>query len=298
MDEPTEADMRRALLAVIVAALLLMIAGVAVATGSYVVPCTANTETCQNRRLAALESAVSSLTRPTTTVTATPTPTPTTAGQCQAPYAAVLTGKTDTWDAGDNRQVVNNNMWGSQTGTQTTNVCGPASWTAVANQPNHAGAIQTYPDTEYFVGGQGPNGSASTKPISAYVTIGSTFAEAFGHVSGDEWDAAYDLWTNQWTDETMIWNEWTNPYYPTACTQVTLGGVGYCVSHSTGYTVFWRDAQVKSGSVDILAAYQYEVSRGWALASDVPTQLEYGVEIAGTVGTQSFPVTGLSFTLG
>jgi hypothetical protein len=32
-------------------------------------------------------------------------------------------------------------------------------------------------------------------------------------------------------------------------------------------------------------------------SSDVPTQLEYGVEICSTNGSESFPMTGLSFSL-
>jgi hypothetical protein len=54
---------------------------------------------------------------------------------------------------------------------------------------------------------------------------------------------------------------------------------------------------VSSGSVDILAAMKYLVSRGLVKSTDVPTQLEYGVEICSTNGTQTFPMNGLTFSL-
>jgi hypothetical protein len=49
--------------------------------------------------------------------------------------------------------------------------------------------------------------------------------------------------------------------------------------------------------VDILAAFQWLVSEGYVSSSDVPTQLEYGVEIASTKGSETFPLTGLTFDL-
>ena len=33
------------------------------------------------------------------------------------------------------------------------------------------------------------------------------------------------------------------------------------------------------------------------VSSNVPTELEYGVEIVGTPGTQTFPLTGLTFNV-
>jgi hypothetical protein len=43
--------------------------------------------------------------------------------------------------------------------------------------------------------------------------------------------------------------------------------------------------------------YQYEIANGLASASDKLTQMEYGVEICSTSGTETFPLTGLTFNL-
>ena len=171
------------------------------------------------------------------------------------------------------------------------------------------GQVETYPSTEYDIGGRAdtPLSVGSTTPISGLSSITSTFSEAYPSAGG--WDAAYDLWTNDWKNETMIWNQWagSNDYWPGKATiAVTLGGVGYtfyancngpadAANETNCEYMFFRDTQVTSGSVDILAAWQWEVANGYASASDVPTQMEYGVEISYTSGTETFPMTGLTF---
>jgi hypothetical protein len=165
----------------------------------------------------------------------------------------------------------------------------------VSNQPNNGGQVETYPNTEYDVGGRE---SPSTKPISGWNSITSTFSEAYPSAGG--WDAAYDLWLNNWSTEIMIWNQWagSQSFWPNKATiSLTLDGVGYKFINNGGELMFFRDTQVSSGSVDILAAFNWLVSQGIVKATDVPTQLEYGVEVCYTSGAETFPMTGLSFNL-
>jgi len=222
----------------------------------------------------------------------------------------------DTW-------WVNNDAWSGSHGPQTLYVCNQSSWYAVSNQPNNGGQVETYPDTEYDVGGRG---NPSTKTIAQYSSITSTFSEAYP--SAGSWDAAYDLWTNNWTNETMIWNQWTGTEdYWGSCAEpgssqndcvgpggayanskaATIGGVAYhflalgsncsAANESNCEYIFFRDAQVKSGSVNILAVFQWEVANGMAKSTDVPTQLEYGVEVCSTNGNETFPMNGLTFSV-
>jgi len=203
---------------------------------------------------------------------------------------------------------VSNDAWSGRHGPQTIYVCNQSSWYAVSNQPNDGGQVETYPDTKYDVGGRD---GGTTKPISGFTNITSTFAESFPAAGG--WDAAYDLWTNNWTNETMIWNQWAggNGYWPSqATTSLTLDGVPYhflcngsasdcCANgnHGNAEMMFFRDTQTSSGSVDLLAAFQWEVAHGYAKATDVPTQLEYGVEVSYTSGSETFPMTGLTMSV-
>jgi len=190
---------------------------------------------------------------------------------------------------------VNNDAWNGSHGPQTIYVCNQSSWYAVSNQPNDGGAVQTYPDTEYDVGGRN---SPSTTPISAWNSIASTFSENFPSAGG--WDAGYDLWLNNWSTEIMIWNQWagSQSYWPGRATiSLTLDGVGYKFFKNGGELMFFRDTQTSSGSVDILAAFQWLASQGLVKSSAVPTQLEYGVEVCYTSGSETFPMTGLTFSL-
>ena len=202
---------------------------------------------------------------------------------------------------------VNNDAWNQDhDGPQTINVCNQSSWYAVSNQPNVQGMVETYPDTEYDVGGR--NGH-TTKTISAFHSITSTFAES--NPTDANWDAAYDIWLNNWSKEIMIWNQWNGgqSFWPSQANgsggfALTLDGVPYHFFDNGGELMFFRDTQTASGSVDILAALNWLVAHPnvdsadtAVTASDVPTQLEYGTEVAATNGPETFNVTGLTFSL-
>jgi hypothetical protein len=255
----------------------------------------------------------------TTTVPPTPTsvrPTPTTTaptataappvaaatqpsgGNCTNPsFSTSDASGADNTDPSDGSQYwwVNNDAWSGTHGPQTLDVCNQASWHAVSNQPDVGGQVETYADTEYDVGGRS---GGSTTPISAWSSITSTFSEAFPPAGA--WDAAYDLWLNNWSTEVMIWNQWAGAqaYWPSqATTALTLDGVPYHFYNNGGELMFFRDAQTSLGTVDILAALQWLVAQGLVKSTDVPTQLEYGVEVCSTSGAETFPLTGLSFNL-
>ncbi len=231
-------------------------------------------------------------THPTRTTTAAPA---TASGNCTKPVwsTSAATGTDNIDSAG--RWWIDNDAWSGTHGPQTLHVCNESSWYAVSQQPNVQGQVETYPDTEYDVGGRN---ALSTKPISAYNSITSSFSEDFP--AAGSWDAAYDLWLNNWGTEIMVWNQWTGTqlYWPgPGARAVTLDGVPYHFINNGGELVFTRDKMVKSGSVDLLAAMEWLVSQGLVKSTDVPTQLEYGVEICSTSGPETFPMTGLKFNL-
>ena len=279
-------------------------------------------------------------TAPATTTTTTPTTTttmqPPPGGNCNNPsFSTTEASGTDNIDPATGYWWVDNDAWSGSHGPQTLNVCNQSSWYAVSNQTNNQGQVETYPNTEYDVGGRDASTYPSTKPLSAYNAITSTFNEAFPTV-GTSFDASYDLWLNNWSTETMIWNQWngTNDYWG-QCAEpgldqndcvgqggaqadsvaLMLDGVAYhflalgpdasdgtpipCTAsiESQCEYIFFRDAQVSSGSVDILAAYKWMAANGYIRDSDAPTQLEYGAEITATTGAQTFPLSGLSFSL-
>lgn len=244
---------------------------------------------------------------PTTTTTVPPTTTTTTVapvgGTCTKPVTT-LTAATDTFNTdpppAPQNYWVSNDAWNGSHGPQSVAVCSQSSWTATSNQPNVGGAVETYPDTEYDVGGRSTvaAGVNSTEPISDFKSITSTFAEQYP--SAGAWDAAYDLWLNNFGTEIMVWNQWAGgqSFWPNQATiTLSLGGVPYKFFNNGGELMFFRQTQVTSGSVDLLAAFNWLVTNGYVKSTDVPTQLEYGVEVCTTVGTETFPMTGLTFSV-
>lgn len=251
-------------------------------------------------------SSTTTTTEPATTTTTTqPTTTtttqPVTGGTCTSPtFTSSDPHGTENTDPGAvENWWVNNDAWSGSHGPQTINVCSAQSWFATSNQPNDGGQVETYPDTEYDVGGRQHQ---SSTPISGFSSITSTFAESNPSAGG--WDAGYDLWTDNWAHETMIWNQWagTQAFWPSQANgpngfALTLDGVPYHFYANGTELMFFRDAQVSSGSVDVLAAWQWEVDHGFAQASDIPTQIEYGTEVAYTDSTEQFNTTGFGVDL-
>jgi hypothetical protein len=247
---------------------------------------------------------------PTTVATASNPPAP--GGNCTNPaYSSTEASGTDPIDSAG-FWWVNNDAWSGSHGPQTINVCNQSSWDAVSDQPDVQGQVETYPDTEYDVGSRN---SLSTEPISQFNSITSTFSEAYP--SAGSWDAGYDLWTNNWSNETMIWNQYAGgqAFWYSQGTPVTIDGVQYhfvdngncqpvqCPASQGGgpsdhdELMFIMSNQETSGAVNLLGIFQWEVANGYANASDMPTQLEYGVEICSTSGTETFPMTGLTFSV-
>ena len=71
-----------------------------------------------------------------------------------------------------------------------------------------------------------------------------------------------------------MWNEWAgNSLWSRdkrrSRSALTLEGVPYHFLNNGGELMFFRDAQVASGSVNILAAFQWPVSQGLVKSTDV-----------------------------
>lgn len=214
-------------------------------------------------------------------------------GICTNPFASTSVARGDINIGTDGLFQVRNEAWSDDHGPQTIYACSEQSWYVLSNQPDLGGAVQTYPDSLYWVRG------AQSKTINQYTSITSTFAEEYPNQGN--WNAAYDIWMNDWSKEIMIWNEWNgSPEYwaqrarGAAGTAVTLSGVPYRFAKNGTILQFFRDTEVKSGSVDILAALKWLQTNGHLTTTDKLTQIEYGVEICSTVGTQRFDTTGFT----
>ncbi|HSW79837.1 MAG TPA: hypothetical protein VLG47_03605, partial [Candidatus Saccharimonadales bacterium] len=192
-------------------------------------------------------------------------------GVCNNPIGSVQDRDTVPIPGTGGHYSVRNEAWNDSHGPQTTYACTEKSWYTLSNQPDLGGAVQTYPDSSWE--------PLNSKTLGQYTSITSTFGEAYDTTKGD-WNAGYDLWFSKYGYDVMIWNEWHGgpSFWPTqATTAVTLGGVPYHFYNTGGgELIFFRDTQVKSGSVDILAAYKWLIAQGLLSSTDSITQIDYG----------------------
>ena len=143
---------------------------------------------------------------------------------------------------------------------------------------------------------------------------------------GSEWDYAYDVWINNHTGENvwsndieiMVWNDYTDTsYYPPAGSRaVTIDGAAYHMFRGGGGNewIYARDTKATSGCFDMLDVMKDMVNNSTATTASAgtgqnvqlstsgltnngaPQHLEYGVEISGTYGTQTFQITNATLT--
>jgi hypothetical protein len=197
--------------------------------------------------------------------------------------------KQGKWDAPDDLYV-NNNMWNSEAGPQTIYVCSANNFYAVSNQPNLAsdpGSVKTYPSVAR---------NFDDPTISSFHTITSTFGESIP--AEGNWDAAYDIWTDDWNNEIMIWNQERNQGQvpPSGSVSATIDGQGFHAWRDGTYVGIYMNTFESSGSVNILDVFKWLESEGWMKASDTLTAVGYGVEISVTPGPETFQITNFSLT--
>lgn len=197
--------------------------------------------------------------------------------------------KQGKWTASDGLYV-NNNMWNSEAGPQDIYVCTASNFYAVSNQPNLAsdpGSVKTYPSVAR---------NFDNPTISSFHAITSTFGESIP--AAGNWDAAYDIWTDDWNNEIMIWNQERNQGQvpPSGSVAATIDGQGFHAWRDGTYVGIYMNTFESAGSVNILDVFKWLESKGWMKASDTLTAIGYGVEISVTPGPETFHVTSFSLT--
>jgi hypothetical protein len=183
---------------------------------------------------------------------------------------------------------VNNNMWNNKAGPQTIYVCSAGSFYAVSNQSDTT-SVKTYPSVAR---------NFADPTISSFRSITSDFGEFIPNAGN--WDAAYDIWTNGWNHEIMIWNQERNQessWPPSGSRPANIDGHGFHVwRDSSDYVGLYMDKMTASGSVNILAIFKWLQAHGYMGARDTLTCIGYGVEISETPSREKFEITNFSLT--
>jgi hypothetical protein len=183
-------------------------------------------------------------------------------------------------------------MWNPISGaSQKLTAYSPGDWNVLADMPASNHAVVSYPDaqTVYTTSSNTPN------PLSGYSSITSSYAESAPTNSGDDYEAAYDVWagigSNDGAQEIMIWVD--NHGQTPAGSDVgaaTIDGVGYQIwstgragSVSTPVSMVMDSTQT-SGSVNVLDDLNWLESNGYMPAGSGINQIDFGWEICSTAG--------------
>jgi hypothetical protein len=188
---------------------------------------------------------------------------------------------TDTWNFGP--------YPGSQ---QTMYVCNYDNWYAMVNVNDNAndGAVKTYPDAHI---------DYNSPLVTSFHTIGSIYAHTMP--ANSAYDAAYDVWLNNYGVELMIWTQSAGrqahvPGIPQVAT-VTLSGQQYNIHKSGTYIAYDMPQTRTSGNINILEIINDMKSRGYISSSATLTAIDYGVEVCDTGGVNAkFEFNNFSIT--
>jgi hypothetical protein len=220
-------------------------------------------------------------------------------GSCTDPVwtdTASNTDNTDTY-SGDSPYILAMDMWNATASpiTQTMGVCNQASWyvddttTSTTNT-----AVLVYPNVQ----------ENYSSPVSDYSSISSSFASS--STSAGDYEFAYDIWLNGFgsgSNEVMIWtdNHGQTPGGSLVASDVTISGLTWDVysSSDNSYTAFvpTDGAAYSSGTLNLLAFFNYLMGTGQIATTSTLTQIDYGVEICNTDGAQGqFNFTNFSIS--
>jgi hypothetical protein len=179
---------------------------------------------------------------------------------------------------------VYNDMWGvsGYNVTQTLYACSYSNWYVVADMNNGSGngAVKTYPNSHRDFDNE--------PAISSLHSVSSTFAETSPGTG--IYEDAYDIWLNgiasSGSTEVMIWTE-NHGQVPAGSVQgtATIDGRSWTVWKTSGnYIAFVANSNFTSGTMDLLAFFQWIMAKSWIPSSSTLGQVDYGAELVSTNG--------------
>lgn len=172
-----------------------------------------------------------------------------------------------------------------------------SDWEMVANQaacPTRDCAVEAYESAQFNY-----DNTPGSEEISGIRYMTSYFNQTMptGNLATNGFDAeaAYDIWLDNYGIEVMIWvdNQGQTPAGQVIGT-ASLNGQRYLVYNSGNTYSFVISRNETSGTVNILAAFDWLTAGGYVPANSYLTQFNFGWEVASTAGkTDTFQVHNL-----
>jgi hypothetical protein len=181
---------------------------------------------------------------------------------------------------------VSNDMWNASGSSmsQTLKACSAGNWYVTATVNDPTGDVMTYPNSRYQLD--------NAPKISSLNEVTSTFADSGPNAGG--YEDAYDIWLNgvadsgSNNDELMIWtqNHGQTPI-GSPVTTATIDGCSYTAwrgnrENGGAYMAFVAKSGFASGTMNLMAFFQWVIAQGWVPADPTLNQVDYGVEISST----------------
>lgn len=176
---------------------------------------------------------------------------------------------------------VHNNIWGGGAGRQCIYADSPGQWTVNADHPD-TGGIKSYPNATREI----------NRRLSELSTLNGNFAASTPHAGA--YNTTFDIWTENWQHEIMLWFNWYGPVGPIGgkVTQVNVGGHTWDVykGNNGGSNVysFLNTSQTENASVDARAILQWVADQGWMRQDELITDVQFGYEITSSPGGMDF----------
>jgi Glycosyl hydrolase family 12 len=195
----------------------------------------------------------------------------------------------NNWDVFDNQWCCSPSCadQGQPCGPESIHVCSASSWYVESEEPANNTAVLTFP------GVQENFGTGNGVAISSFTTMTSTYAFAIPDIG--DYEMTYDIWVNgeasNGCTEIMIWvdNHGQTPAGSIVHPGVSVGGSTFDVWRDTSgswqvisFETTGSFSKTASGSVDLLAIYDYVVAQGWMPSSSTLYQIGFGPEICST----------------
>ena len=196
---------------------------------------------------------------------------------------------------GFNTYVAADGFWANPADSNVICVNTASNWTDTVNfGMGNPPQVQGYPDTQQLY---------ATPPT----TLTSTFNITDPSDSSGTWEAAYDVWTNNYKSDVMVWEDTSTARAAGSFggatvdnSNVTIDGVSYTLVH------FGTEAQpermliahtnVTSGSVNITDILNWLITNSYLPAGDGVNQSDFGWEVLQTSGAQTFTVNSYTLT--
>jgi Glycosyl hydrolase family 12 len=201
--------------------------------------------------------------------------------------------------------IVENDVWNPVSIQQKLVSCNFNSFYVEANVKNSAGAVQSYPSSQYTF--------ASPIDISRFSSLSSAFRFSDPPTgSGLDYEAAYDLWIDGYGGndhtELMIWTytDGQRPFGKELAATISIGGHSYRVwkggTLGDGGTLvtFETTHNYTSGETNLLSFLDYAATHGWLFKGTATPlwQVDYGAELCATSGLTKFDFTDFNVKFG